>query len=1275
MYIWTQEQQYELLRPIATAAILKPVEAPTISAYGFYAYPFSNSDSAEGFGLIKLDHGSRLQRLLRYEAVDIYRMNQQHSDIQQYSQDMQADIADDEKTLLLYYESLATALHYMEYTEFHSPSIDLKQEIHSSFSALLKYLEEQNLKKIISQFFREGNYPILVDFVSFLSICSEYQPLPDDLRALMRVLTLAKAFFPQEPDNYRLAGLIQEYLYPYNLQYPNTETKTYQLTVHNHPLLCVYFLTLTTVNEKIRSDHSTTPIKLSIPKAKIPCLTSSMKRTAIQIVVDMADHLLIAHLQGQLSALFYQNAERCIEIMIAAAKAYDLIIEKKPDLITMLFHIKQKHEEHLDDMVEKNLADHSDTMNFEYKQIRRQQESLSSQLLRLIEKQFSEDTEIHFAGYQMILQKIAARLIMKDLGEYEYDAYYQGIQAWASNSKMTGDLYNLCIVELLSTCINPMLRFKKFEQLDSCLDVLEKKSQSIHGSDAQENAHLRFIQTVRVIARFIQWMDGKDFDNFFQPLTWPESVKPPSQRVQLKLQQKNNQRERNEFQLEFNAFFKKEMGDLPAMTFPDKIISGILKMKIAVYTVTLAKLKFERDSQILTFLSGLSKLLSGKTVPEFAAQVEPVIEDADSASRPAVTTSVDDLAAAIEGKKTSKKTMHRPAIPFDKAIPQQFAFNQFLKAGKTRPSRDDFMKQLAQCFETLLNRRQQRAAIDLVLTSMFNLVEDKQHHVLLNKVIQFLENDKNRPVLNSRYSYYMKRLILGALLNEQSQEKLELLKRHYETSAQREPEYLTKIEINQLPKAMEMNDLEVKYINIIDKIVRADEARVQSEQAKEAARRAAEEQARVKREEEAAARSRAKQEALLEQRRLKDEARAQEEERREAQEAARRAQIDKQVEITDCSFPKLERSPTNRFFSAESGTSKEVSVRLPEYILRVFRALDDRFKNAISLVGGAPRDLLLGHKPRDFDFVYEGPLDELKEEFTRVGIDFETVGTTHPLIKIKSLKIDISQMEERELEDDARRRGFTISALYVRLTDNDVHPVYDPLNQGLDDLSQKIFRATDEAVQMIKGDPTKLLRFIKMSSRLEHFKPDPALAAYLKENQFSKHTTAFIRGDGLSSPMANKSRLRTAMVKQVLTKGDARKKLKLMNKYRINPLLAEPFEFNCKVDEFASLDPDLNKGLNKTERFCYFFIEYILQLQQRQPNYDYSETLGALIHNFWFPRHEQELFRKVITKLTIDENSLIDYAEYKDQFPNLERFVTEHWAKYIQTPVFFSEPS
>lgn len=169
------------------------------------------------------------------------------------------------------------------------------------------------------------------------------------------------------------------------------------------------------------------------------------------------------------------------------------------------------------------------------------------------------------------------------------------------------------------------------------------------------------------------------------------------------------------------------------------------------------------------------------------------------------------------------------------------------------------------------------------------------------------------------------------------------------------------------------------------------------------------------------------------------------------------------------------------------------------------------------VVGGYVRDKILKRKePKDIDFVTVGSGIELAKEVgkclgrTKISV-FKNFGTAQ--LRYKSLDLEFVGarresyqrdsrkpiVEDGTLDDDQKRRDFTINALAVSLNTEDYGSLIDPFN-GLKDLEDQIIRTPLEPQITYSDDPLRMMRAIRFASQLS-FTIEPKSLAAIEETK------------------------------------------------------------------------------------------------------------------------------------------------------------------------------
>ena len=159
-------------------------------------------------------------------------------------------------------------------------------------------------------------------------------------------------------------------------------------------------------------------------------------------------------------------------------------------------------------------------------------------------------------------------------------------------------------------------------------------------------------------------------------------------------------------------------------------------------------------------------------------------------------------------------------------------------------------------------------------------------------------------------------------------------------------------------------------------------------------------------------------------------------------------------------------------------------------------------------IGGCVRDVLLQrNQSKDIDIVCEGSGIELAKAVAdqlpnsgKVSI-YKNYGTA--MVQIGSYELEFvgarkesyqknsrnPVVESGSLEDDQKRRDFTVNALAFALNPKEFGTLIDPFD-GLEDLDKKVLKTPLTAAQTFSDDPLRMLRAVRFAAQLD-FTIDP----------------------------------------------------------------------------------------------------------------------------------------------------------------------------------------
>lgn len=188
--------------------------------------------------------------------------------------------------------------------------------------------------------------------------------------------------------------------------------------------------------------------------------------------------------------------------------------------------------------------------------------------------------------------------------------------------------------------------------------------------------------------------------------------------------------------------------------------------------------------------------------------------------------------------------------------------------------------------------------------------------------------------------------------------------------------------------------------------------------------------------------------------------------------------------------------------------------------LKLFKLISKTAEDSglsVYIVGGYVRDLLMKRAaPTDIDFVTEGSGIALAQSVA-AAIDpeikvsvFKTYGTA--MFRYQGLELEFvgarkesynaesrnPSVEQGTLEDDQKRRDFTINAMAISLNQESFGELVDPFH-GVEDMEKRILRTPLEPEQTYSDDPLRMMRAVRFAATLGFSIEENSLEAIKKE--------------------------------------------------------------------------------------------------------------------------------------------------------------------------------
>jgi tRNA nucleotidyltransferase (CCA-adding enzyme) len=339
------------------------------------------------------------------------------------------------------------------------------------------------------------------------------------------------------------------------------------------------------------------------------------------------------------------------------------------------------------------------------------------------------------------------------------------------------------------------------------------------------------------------------------------------------------------------------------------------------------------------------------------------------------------------------------------------------------------------------------------------------------------------------------------------------------------------------------------------------------------------------------------------------------------------------------------------------------SETIPKEINDVFETLTKGGFQAY-LVGGCARDIFLGRKPKDWDFTTNAAPDQIislfpktfyENKFGTVAVVNETTtDETLKIVEVTPYRLESDYTNHRhpdtvhfsqKIEDDLKRRDFTINAVALSLSKGAVKDIID-LYDGIKDIKDKSIKTVGNPDERFKEDALRLMRAVRLAIELGF--------------TINKETEKAVAADAYLLEKISIERIRDEFIK-ILMSSEPKKGIEMLNKLGLLKYIA----------------PELEKGIGVKQNKAHAFDvwEHLLRSLQHAADkgWPLDIRLAALFHDISKP--ETRRFSRETKQFTFYGHEVVGSRETKKILERLKfpRKTIEKVTILIRWHMFFSD--
>ncbi|OGD68132.1 hypothetical protein A2996_00505 [Candidatus Campbellbacteria bacterium RIFCSPLOWO2_01_FULL_34_15] len=333
---------------------------------------------------------------------------------------------------------------------------------------------------------------------------------------------------------------------------------------------------------------------------------------------------------------------------------------------------------------------------------------------------------------------------------------------------------------------------------------------------------------------------------------------------------------------------------------------------------------------------------------------------------------------------------------------------------------------------------------------------------------------------------------------------------------------------------------------------------------------------------------------------------------------------------------------------------------IPKEVSQVTETLNNAGFEAY-LVGGCVRDLILNKEPKDWDITTNATPEQIQEIFEHTFYEntFGTVGVVNDKtedLKLKTIEVTPYRLESEysdsrrpdsvkfsdKLEDDLKRRDFTMNAIAYDPIKNELVDLYD----GQKDIKNKTIKAVGEPEERFGEDALRILRAVRFKAELGF--------------EIEKETGKAIQKMANKLEKISQERIRDEFVKIVMSE---------------NPM--KGIELAHELGILKYIVPELEEGIGSDQKGAHIYTiwEHNLRAVQHSAdkNWPLHVRLSALLHDVGKPATKR--FDKIKKENTFYGHEVVG-ARMTEKILKRLKFsneIVEIVTKLVRNHLFFSD--